>query len=106
MSALTLNKENFLEETAEGVTLIDFWAAWCGPCRVQLPIVDELASDLVGTAKVAKVNIDQEPELAAAFRIRSIPTLAIMKDGKIVDLMMGLQSKEVLKQKILQTESI
>jgi thioredoxin 1 len=106
MGAIALTKNNFVEQVNHGVSLIDFWAPWCGPCRVQLPIVDELATELKGKATIAKVNVDEEPELAAAFGIQSIPTLFIIKDKKVVDQMMGLQSKEILIQKLQQATSM
>ena len=106
MGAIALTKDNFVEQVNHGVSLIDFWAPWCGPCRVQLPIVDELATELKGKATIAKVNVDEEPELAAAFGIQSIPTLFIIKDKKVVDQMMGLQSKEILIQKLQQATSM
>ncbi|WP_372638345.1 thioredoxin [Cohnella sp.] len=98
--AVVVTKDNFSENVAQGVSLLDFWAPWCGPCKMQLPIVEELAEELKGTANIAKVNVDEEPELASQFGVMSIPTLILFKDGQPVDKMVGLQSKESLKAKI------
>ncbi|MFC4599770.1 thioredoxin [Cohnella hongkongensis] len=98
--AVAITKENFGENVAQGVSLLDFWAPWCGPCKMQLPIVEELSEELKGTATIAKVNVDEEPELASQFGVMSIPTLILFKDGQPVDKMVGLQSKEALKAKI------
>jgi thioredoxin 1 len=98
--AVVITKENFTENVAQGVSLLDFWAPWCGPCKMQLPIVEELSSELQGTATIAKVNVDEEPELASQFGVMSIPTLILFKDGQPVDKLVGLQSKESLKAKI------
>jgi len=98
--AVTLTKENFSQSIENGVTLVDFWAPWCGPCKMQLPIVEELSSELQGQATIGKINVDEEPELASQFGVMSIPTLILFKDGQPVDKMVGLQSKEALKNKI------
>ena len=98
--AVVVTKDNFSENVAQGVSLLDFWAPWCGPCKMQLPIVEELAEELKGTANIAKVNVDEEPELASQFGVMSIPTLILFKDGQPVDKLGGLQSKESLKAKI------
>lgn len=98
--AITLNKDNFSKTIESGVTLVDFWASWCGPCKMQLPIVEELSTELEGKAKVGKVNVDEEMELAQNFGIQSIPTLILFKDGKPQEVMVGLQSKETLYEKI------
>jgi thioredoxin len=98
--AVAITKENFSENVAQGVSLLDFWAPWCGPCKMQLPIVEELSEELKGTATIAKVNVDEEPELASQFGVMSIPTLILFKDGQPVDKLVGLQSKESLKAKI------
>ena len=95
-----LTKDNFNQAIESGVTLVDFWAPWCGPCKMQLPIVDELSTELSGTATLAKINVDEEPELASQFGVMSIPTLILFKDGQPVDKMVGLQSKDALKNKI------
>ncbi|WP_219834480.1 thioredoxin [Paenibacillus sp. R14(2021)] len=95
-----LTKENFNQSIESGVTLVDFWAPWCGPCKMQLPIVDELSGELAGAATIGKINVDEEPELASQFGVMSIPTLIIFKDGQPVDKMVGLQSKDALKNKI------
>lgn len=100
MAAVAITKENFSENVAQGVSLLDFWAPWCGPCKMQLPIVEELSEELKGTAKIAKVNVDEEPELASQFGVMSIPTLILFKDGQPVDKLVGLQSKDALKSKI------
>jgi thioredoxin 1 len=105
MGAITLTKETFLNHVQSGVTLVDFWAPWCGPCKVQLPIVEELAGEMKGKATIAKVNVDNEPELASQFGIMSIPTLLLFKDGKVVDTMVGINQKHVLKDKILELNS-
>ncbi|GGF70315.1 thioredoxin [Paenibacillus albidus] len=101
MSATALTRDTFQDHIQSGVSLIDFWAPWCGPCQVQLPIVEELADELKGKANIAKVNVDEEQELAAQFSVRSIPTLLLFKDGKLIDQMVGVNSKDSLKNKIL-----
>lgn len=106
MGAINITKENAIQTLQSGVTLIDFWAGWCGPCRVQLPIVDELADELSGQFKVAKVNVDEEPELAHAFRVRGIPALFIVKDGKVVDQMTGVHRKDILKDKLFEAGAL
>lgn len=101
MSAVALTKDTFQMHIESGVSLVDFWAPWCGPCQIQLPIVEELANELNGQANIAKVNVDDEQVLAVQFGIQSIPTLLLFKDGELVEQMVGLNSKSVLKDKIL-----
>ncbi|QUL53494.1 thioredoxin [Paenibacillus tritici] len=101
MGATSLTNQNFESNIKAGVTLVDFWAPWCPPCQVQLPIVNELAADLAGQATIAKVNVDEENELASQFGVRSIPTLLLFKDGKLVETMVGVNQKQALKEKIL-----
>lgn len=98
--AVVMTKENFNQQVESGVTLVDFWAPWCGPCKMQLPIVEELATELEGSATIGKINVDEQPELASQFGVMSIPTLILFKDGQPVDKMVGLQSKDALKAKI------
>ncbi len=98
--AVALTKENFTQSIESGVALVDFWAPWCGPCKMQLPIVEELSTELEGQAVIAKINVDDQPELASQFGVMSIPTLILFKDGQPVDKMVGVQSKDALKSKI------
>jgi thioredoxin 1 len=81
--------------------LVDFWAPWCGPCRMVSPLVDELAEELTGKLKVVKVNTDENQEVAVKYGIRSIPTLGIFKDGNIVDGVIGAVPKQTIKNKVL-----
>ncbi|NPA27841.1 MAG: thioredoxin [Epsilonproteobacteria bacterium] len=97
---IELTKENFDETIKEGVAVVDFWAPWCAPCRMIAPIIDELAEEYEGKAKICKVNTDEEPEIAVQFGIRSIPTILFFKDGELVDQMIGAAGKEVFKEKI------
>lgn len=99
MEILTLTKDNFDEEVlgADLPVLVDFWASWCGPCRMFSPIVDEFAEDNEGRVKVGKVNVDDEPELAARYSVMSIPTAILFKDGEIAETMVGVQSQEDLE---------
>jgi len=98
MTAITLTKDNFKNEAlaSDKPVLIDFWASWCGPCRMLSPVVDEIADELAGKVKVGKVNVDEERELAAQFRVMSIPTLAVLKNGKLTASAVGVQPKEAI----------
>ena len=100
--ALNLNKNNFEQSIANGVALVDFWASWCGPCKMQLPIIEEFSGEMEGKATVGKVNVDEELELAQSFGIQSIPTLILFKDGKPVKKLVGLHSKESLYEEVNQ----
>jgi len=97
---IELNNANFEETTKEGVSFIDFWAPWCGPCRMLTPIVEELANDFEGKANICKVNTDEEQDLAVKYGIRSIPTMIILKNGEIFDTMVGVKSKGDISAKI------
>lgn len=97
---IELTASNFDESIAEGVALVDFWAPWCGPCRMLAPVIEELANDFDGKAKICKVNTDEEQDVAVKYGIRSIPTILFFKDGKLVDQMVGASSKQVLADKI------
>ncbi len=97
MSVITVTKENFEAEVlhAQTTVLLDFWASWCGPCRMVSPIIDEIAKENP-SIRVGKVNVDEQPELAQAFRVMSIPTLAVIKDGKVVNQSAGARPKEAI----------
>ena len=94
MSVLTITKDNFTSEVmqSEKPVLLDFWASWCGPCRMVSPIIEEIAQE-VTDAKVGKINVDEQPELAAAFQVMSIPTMAVIKDGKVINSAVGALPK-------------
>lgn len=96
-----LNARSFDLTIQKGVVLVDFWAPWCGPCHMQTPILHDLARRLGDQATIAKVNVDDAPELAARFDIRSIPTLILLKDGNVVRQFVGVQSQPVLAKAVL-----
>ena len=98
MAEIILTKENFEEEALRSAqpVLVDFWASWCGPCRMLAPIVAEIAEEYDGRVRVGKVNVDEQPELAAAFRVDSIPTVAVIRDGKLANLAVGYRPKDEL----------
>lgn len=100
--AIEITDANFNEIVmkSDQPVLVDFWAAWCGPCRMVGPIVEELSNDYEGKAIVGKLNVDQNPAIAGQYGIRSIPTLLIFKNGKIVDKQVGVVSKSVLADKL------
>ena len=97
MAVLELTKDNFEREAvqASGKVLIDFWASWCGPCKMLLPIVEELAGE-VKNARIGKVNVDEQPELAERFRVMTIPTLILFKNGQVVDSSVGVKPKSAI----------
>jgi thioredoxin 1 len=99
---LTLNEDNFDEQVgmAKGPILVDFWAAWCTPCKALGPKLEELAAELTGDARVAKVDVDQNGDLANRFGIRSIPTMIVFKEGRVVDQIIGNQPKEQIRRMI------
>ena len=94
MSVYTITKDNFNEEVinSDKPVLLDFWASWCGPCRMVAPVLDEIAQERADI-KVGKINVDEQPELAAQFGVMSIPTLVVMKDGKIAEKTVGARPK-------------
>jgi thioredoxin 1 len=95
-----LTDSNFDAEIKTGVTLVDFWAEWCGPCRRIAPIVEELAGTYDGRASVAKMNVDENPGVPGRFMIRGIPTLLLFKDGQLADTLVGLAPKEDIARMI------
>ena len=97
MSAININKNNFQNEImdSEKTVLLDFWAPWCAPCRVVVPIIEEIAGERPDI-KVGKINVDEQPELASKFGIMSIPTLVVMKNGKIVQQVSGVRPKNAI----------
>lgn len=99
--AFEFTDDNFQKEAIEqNVTVVDFWAPWCGPCRMVGPIIEELANDYEGKVKIGKVDVDQNPETSMKYGVRSIPTILIMKNGEVVDKHVGTATKAQLSQKI------
>ena len=92
---LELNDSNFAAETKTGLVLVDFWAPWCGPCRMQTPILEQIVGKVAG-AKIAKLNVDNAPAIAAKYGVMSIPTLLVLKDGEIAKQFVGVQQASVL----------
>jgi len=97
-----LNDRNWSQTIANGVTLVDFWAPWCGPCMLQGPILEQVAEKVTGQATVAKVNVDGSPDIAAQYGIRSIPTLMIFKDGNLQQQLVGVHSEAQLVDALSQ----
>ena len=101
-SYVTLTDNNFQREVLESTkpVLVDFWAPWCGPCQTMGPVIKELADEFQSRAVVAKIDVDQNPEIAAQYSIRSIPTLMIFQNGQVVDQWIGTRPKKALAQKL------
>ena len=103
----TFTDSNFDQEVKTGVVLIDFWAEWCGPCRRLAPTVDALATEYDGRATVAKMNVDENPNIPGRFMIRGIPTMLIFKNGELADQIIGLAAKEEIAKKLdLQLDTV
>lgn len=102
MSEVILTDENFEEEVLKSSmpVLVDFWATWCGPCRMLAPVVEELATEYAGKVKVCKIDVDAAPNASTQYRIASVPTLIFFKDGQVVAQAAGLQSKAALQEKL------
>lgn len=96
-----ITDENFQKEIAKGVVLVDFYATWCGPCRMLSPIIEDVAKHFEGKAKIAKLDIDSEQKTAAEFQVTSVPTLILFKDGKEINRLIGLRDMEAIKEFIL-----
>lgn len=99
MAEIKITKDNFDAEVlqAEGPVLVDFWASWCGPCKMLAPVLKDFAEEMAGAVKVGKVNVDDEPELAARFKVMSIPTLILFKNGEVVKKSIGVITKAEMK---------
>lgn len=97
MKPVELTDSNFQNETAQGLTLVDFWAPWCGPCRIIAPVIEELAGQYEGRVKVAKLNVDDNPSVSGQYRVMSIPTMILFKDGQPVEGMVGAQPKRAFE---------
>ena len=100
-----LDDATFAEAVASGVALVDFWAPWCGPCRMQGPILEEVAAEVGESVTIAKVNVDEAPRVANRFAIRAIPTLLVLKDGSVVEQFVGVQQTATLLQAIEAAEA-
>jgi thioredoxin 1 len=100
--ALTFTEENFTQEVIESQipVLVDFWATWCGPCKMISPIVEQISVEMAGKAKVGKIDVDENNSLASQYNVRSIPTLLFFKGGQVVDAIIGATSKDVITQKL------
>ncbi len=95
-----LTNENFMAVTDKGVSLVDFWAPWCGPCRMIAPVIDELSNDFEMRANICKVNTDDNQDIIKKYNVKSIPTILIMKDGEVIETIVGAQAKDKLTEAI------
>ncbi|MEI6677060.1 MAG: thioredoxin [Mariniphaga sp.] len=100
VKVLTLTDKNFQQQTKNRVVLVDFWATWCAPCRMMAPVLNDVASELTGNSLVGKINIEQHQALAQKFRVRSIPTLILFKNGTEINRFVGIKSKDFLLKEI------
>ncbi|GKV66412.1 MULTISPECIES: thioredoxin [Sporosarcina] len=98
MAIINATDANFAENIKEGVVLVDFWAPWCGPCKMIAPVLEELSGEVEGKANIVKVNVDDNQATASQFGIMSIPTLLLFKDGEVAEKVVGFQPKEALAQ--------
>ncbi len=102
MAIVKATDQTFSNETSSGTVLVDFWAPWCGPCKMIAPVLEELDTEIGDKVKIVKVDVDENPESAGKFGVMSIPTLLILKDGEVVDKVIGFQPKEALAERLGQ----
>lgn len=100
MAILEVNDHTFQSDVSSGTVLVDFWAPWCGPCKMIAPILEEIDKELGNEIKIAKLNVDENPEATGKFGVMSIPTLLLFKDGQVVEKIVGFQPKEQLQNNI------
>ena len=104
MAITHVTDQNFTSETSSDLVLVDFWAPWCGPCKMIAPVLEELDAELDGKVKITKLDVDDNPETAAKYGVMSIPTLLLFKDGEVIDKVVGFQPKEALADKLHQQD--